>query len=375
MSIPVFDLARQVAAIRSEVDSAVAEVLDSGWFILGQQVEAFEREFAEYLGVAGTVGVGNGTDAISLGLRALGVRPGDEVISVANAGVPPVAALEATGARAVLVDVDPRRLTIDPERVERAISARTRAILAVHLYGGAADVEVLGELARRRGLKLLEDCAQAHGARWQGRRLGSFGDAAAFSFYPTKNLGAFGDGGAVASNDPAVLERVRLLRVYGWRRQYHSEIKGLNSRLDELQAAVLRVKLRHLDDWNAARRALAARYQAGLQGVERPALAAGVEHVYHLYVVRSSQRDALRTYLGEHGVGTGIHYGEPTHLQPAYEDLDLGPNSLPETERAACEVLSLPIYPELEPAEVDRVIEVINAFVASPESRVPSPES
>ena len=364
MTIPVFDLARNVASIRAEVDAVIAEVLDSGWFILGKRVAAFEREFAEYVGVPGAVGVGNGTEAITLGLLALGVGRGDEVITVANAGVPPVAAVEATGARAIVVDVEPDTQTLDPSCTERAITPRTKVILAVHLYGGAADMEALGALARGRGLKLMEDCAQAHGGAWRGRRLGTFGDAAAFSFYPTKNLGAFGDGGAVASSDPSVLERVRLLRVYGWRSQYLSEIKGVNSRLDELQAAILSVKLRHLDAWNAARRGLAARYDAGLRGVETPKVRAGTEHVFHLYVVRCARRDELRAHLAEQGLGPGIHYGLPTHLQPASENLDLPRGSLPETERAADEVLSLPLYPELEPAEVDRVIAAVNGFTS-----------
>jgi dTDP-4-amino-4,6-dideoxygalactose transaminase len=362
MTIPVFDLARQVAAIRTEVDAAIGAVLDSGRFILGRHVEAFEREFAEYLGVPATVGVGNGTEAITLGLRALGVGRGDEVITVANAGVPPVAAVEATGARAVVVDVDPATHTLDVTLAERAITGRTKAILVVHLYGGAADIEGLLDLTRRRAIKLMEDCAQAHGATWAGRRLGGFGDAAAFSFYPTKNLGAYGDGGAIASRDPAVAERARLLRAYGWREQYTSEIKGYNSRLDELQAAVLSIKLRHLDGWNSARRALAARYSAGLRGVEAPFVRPGSEHAFHLYVVRAPRREELRAYLAERGIGTGVHYGLPTHLQPAYEDLDLGPGSLPETEQSAREVLSLPLYPELRPAELDRVIRLVNEF-------------
>jgi dTDP-3-amino-3,4,6-trideoxy-alpha-D-glucose transaminase len=358
-----------VAAIRAEVDAAIAEVLDSAWFVLGKQVETFEREFAEYLEVPGTLGVANGTDALRIALQALGIGPGDEVVTVANAGIYAVATVDAVGARPVPVDVDPATHAIDPALGERAITPRTKAILLVHLYGGAADLDALGDLARRRGLFLVEDCAQSHGARLHGRRLGSFGDVATFSFYPTKNLGAYGDGGAIAARDPAVLERVRMIRQYGWTRQYHSEIKGLNSRLDELQAAILRVKLRHLDDWNAARRALAARYDAGLRGVEPPTARPDSEHAYHLYVVRSSRRDELRAHLADRGIGTGIHYPEPAHLQPAYDELDLGPGSLPETERAAREVLSLPIYPELEPGEVERVIQAVNDF--SSEFRVP----
>jgi dTDP-4-amino-4,6-dideoxygalactose transaminase len=260
----------------------------------------------------------------------------------------------------VLVDVDPRTHTIDVEQAERAVSPRTKAILAVHLYGGAADLEALASLKRRHSLKLVEDCAQAHGARWDGRRLGSFGDAAAFSFYPTKNLGAYGDGGAIASSDPTVLDRARLLRMYGWRQQYWSEIRGVNSRLDELQAAVLRAKLLWLDRWNSARRALAARYQAGLRGLGLPSAYRSCEPVHHLYVVRSQRRDELRSALAARGIGTGLHYATPVHLQPAYLDLAAGPGSLPETERAAGEVLSLPMYPELTEGEVDLVIGEVN---------------
>lgn len=362
MNIPVFALSRQVAAIRPEVDRAIAEVLDSGWFIMGRQVEAFEREFAEYLGVGGVVGVANGTDALRLALLALQVGPGDEVITVANAGIYAVATIDAVGARPIPVDIDPATHTIDPAAVARAVSPRTKAILLVHLYGGVADLDAILALASQRGLSVIEDCAQSHGATLHGRRVGSFGDVATFSFYPTKNLGAYGDGGAVAARDPAVLDRLRLLRNYGWRQQYLSEIKGTNSRLDELQAAVLRVKLRHLDDWNAARRALAARYTADLRGVVTPVERPDSSHVYHLYVARAPRRNELRAYLQERGIGTGVHYPLPAHLQPAYEELDLGRGSLPETERAAEEIVSLPLYPELRDDEVDRVIRLVNEF-------------
>jgi dTDP-4-amino-4,6-dideoxygalactose transaminase len=361
-AIPVFDLSRQVAALRGELDEAIHHVLDSGWFVLGAEVSGFEREFSAYLGGPTVVGVGNGTEAIQLALQAVGVGPGDEVISVANAGVPPVAAIEAADARPVLVDVEPGTQTLDPAAAEAVVTDRTRAILAVHLYGQSADLDALGDLARRRGLRLVEDCAQAHGATWRGQRVGSLGDAAAFSFYPTKNLGALGDGGAVAARDPEVAERARLLRTYGWRAQYRSELKGYTSRLDELQAAILRVKLRHLEDWNAARRALAARYRAGLRTVEPLTERPEGEHVYHLFVVRTARRDDLRAHLQARGIRTGIHYALPTHLQPAYADLGLRQGSLPETERAATEVLSLPLFPELGAEEVERVIEAVNSF-------------
>jgi dTDP-4-amino-4,6-dideoxygalactose transaminase len=362
VTIPVFDLARQVAAIRPEVDRAVAEVLDSSWFILGRQHDAFEAEFAAYLDLPAVVGVANGTEALRIALLALEIGPGDEVITVANAGIYAVATVDAVGARAVLADVDPRSHTIDAGQIRRLVTARTRAILLVHLYGGVADLDAVLEIAAEHGLRVIEDCAQAHGARLHGRPVGGFGDLATFSFYPTKNLGAYGDAGAIGARDPALADRVRLLRNYGWRRQYLSEIKGGNSRLDELQAAILRVKLRHLDGWNAARRALAARYDAGLRGVERPFARSDSEHVYHLYVVRAERRDQLRSHLAEQGVGTGVHYPLPAHLQPAYQDLDLAPGSLPETERAAEQVVSLPLYPELRADEVDRVIALVNEF-------------
>lgn len=331
----------------------------------------------------------SGTEAIWLALLAVGVQPGDEVLTAANAGVPPVAAIELAGARPVFADVDPATHALDPERVAAAVTPRTRALLPVHLYGHPADLAALLEIARRHDLRLVEDASQAHGAEYrpsgpggqrsgvgqsgQGwpagaswRRVGTFGDAAAFSLYPTKNLGALGDAGVVLTNDERVAERLRLLRQYGWRERYRSEIRGVNSRLDELQAAVLRVKLRHLEVLNAARRALAARYRAGLaglDGLELPGEAPWARHVYHLYVVQTDRRDALRAYLRERGVGSGVHYPLPAHLQPAYRDLGYCPGSLPATERLAERVLSLPLYPGLDPAQVDLVADHVRAFL------------
>jgi dTDP-4-amino-4,6-dideoxygalactose transaminase len=360
--IPLVDLHCQLAAIRPEIEAAVTRVLERGWFILGEEVVAFEQEFATYCGVRYAIGVGSGTEALHLALRAVGVGPGDEVITVANAGVPGVVAIEVAGGRPVFVDVYPATMNLDPARLSAAISPRSRAILPVHLYGRPADMDPIMEIARRHDLAVVEDCAQAHGASYRGRKVGSLGHVACFSFYPTKNLGAYGDGGAVVTDDPALADRLRLLRQYGWREQYRSEVRGVNSRLDELQAAILRVKLRHLDAWNARRRALAARYRELLAGSDLvlPAELPDGVHVYHLFIVQTPQRDELRDHLRRAGIGTGIHYPIPAHLQAAYRDLGGQPGQLPVTERLAREVLSLPLFPELTDAEVEQVVEAIH---------------
>lgn len=360
--IPSFDLKRQTTSIRLELEEAVARVMTSGWFIMGPEVEAFEQEFAEYIGVQHGVGVGSGTDALVIGLRALGVGVGDEVITVPNTAVATVSAIESAGARPVLVDVRPDTLLMEPALVARAITPRTRAIIPVHLFGAPVELDPILELARVYNLFVLEDCAQAHGATYRGQRVGAFGHAAAFSFYPTKNLGALGDGGMLVTNDADVAARARLLRQYGWRERYQSDIKGTNSRLDELQAALLRVKLRHLDAWNAARRARAALYDKLLDArVALPRETSASQSVYHLYVIRSDERDALAAHLKAKGIGTAIHYPTPIHLQPAYRELgELG--SFPVAEQAAREILSLPLYPELELAELEAVAQAINAF-------------
>jgi len=356
------DLKPQHSRLRAELLDALATVLDSGWFILGQQVEAFEREFAEHCGVAFGVGVGSGTEALHLGLLALGVRPGDEVITVAFTAVPTVTAISLAGATPAFVDVDPETFTMDPNQVEDRITPRTRVILPVHLYGHPADLEPVLGLARRHGLRVLEDAAQAHGARYRDRPIGSVGDLTAFSFYPTKNLGACGDGGMVTTDDPELAEKLRLLRNYGQRSRYLHELQGANSRLDELQAAVLRVKLRKLDAWNADRRVRAELYNATLRTVITPREKPWARHAWHLYVVRSPRRDALREHLTARGVGTLIHYPVPVHLQPAYRELGLGPGALPNTERLAREILSLPLYPELPLADVAYAAKQVNSF-------------
>jgi dTDP-4-amino-4,6-dideoxygalactose transaminase len=302
---------------------------------------------------------------LHVALAACGIGPGDEVITVAHTAVATVSAIELCGAVPVLVDIAPDTFTLDPIRLARALSPRTKAIVPVHLYGQPAALAPILAFAQHHGLRVIEDCAQAHGARYGSRRVGAWGDMAAFSFYPTKNLGALGDGGAVVTNDPTLAERARLLREYGWAERYVSHIAGWNSRLDEVQAAVLRVKLKYLDADNAARARLAARYDLGLKGVGLglPPVRAEGEHVYHLYVVRSTQRDDLQAFLKARGVGALVHYPVPVHLQPAYRGRLRGSDSLPETERAAREVLSLPMSPELTEAEVDGVIEQVRAWV------------
>jgi dTDP-4-amino-4,6-dideoxygalactose transaminase len=344
--------------VRDDVDAAIARVLDGSRFVLGAEVEAFEDAFARYCGAEHAVGVASGTDALALALEAVGVGPGDEVVTAANTCVPTVAAIECAGATPVLADVDASSFTLDPKRVADVLTPRTRALVPVHLYGRCADMEPILDFAREHGLEIVEDAAQAHGAEYGGRRAGTLGRAAAFSFYPTKNLGAFGDGGAVVTTDRDVAAQVRLLRMYGEDRRYHSVRSGRNSRLDELQAAILGAQLPHLDAWTARRREIAARYDDALAGsaVQGPGAADG--HAYHLYVVRSRERDRLRELLEAAGVGTLVHYPVPVHLQPAYRGL-APEGSLPVSETLSQEVLSLPLYPELEDAEVDAVVAAV----------------
>ncbi len=351
-------------ALKPEIDAAIARALDSGWYILGQEVRSFEQEFAAWLGTARSVGCGNGTDAIVLALRALGIGPGCAVATVSHTAVATVAAIEMAGAVPVLIDIDPRHYTLCPVDLAAVLKAPPpglppiKAVLPVHLYGQPVDLDAIGALCRQYNLLLIEDCAQAHGARWHGQMVGTFGAAATFSFYPTKNLGALGDGGAVAMADEALADRAAALRQYGWRTHYISDDAGMNSRLDELQAAILRVKLRHLDAANDRRRAIAAAYDAALVGsaLAPPARRPGADPVFHLYVTRSRDRAAHQAALRAGGIGTGIHYPQPVHLQPAYRDrIALGPARCRETEIASSEVLSLPLYPEMTDAEVGQV--------------------
>ncbi len=362
--VPFFDLTKQYESIQPEIDAATARVLKSGWFILGPEVKAFEKEFAAYIGAAHAIGVGSGTEALHLALLALGVGSGDEVITVPNTAVATVAAIEMTGARAVLCDVRPDSMLIDVEQLARAITPRTKAIIPVHLFGQSADLDPILHLAHAHAPRIfvLEDCAQAHGATYRGKRVGAYGDIAAFSFYPTKNLGAYGDGGAIVTNDAALAERVDLLRQYGWRERYSSDIKGTNSRLDELQAAVLRVKLRHLDAWNAARRERAALYTELLRAIAPPREMAYGQAVYHLYVIQSARRDELAAHLQARGIGTAIQYPHAIHRQPAYANLGYREGDLPVAERLAREILSLPLYPELPLDDVRAVAQAVNEF-------------
>jgi len=362
-----FPLAGYLAQ-QNEIAAAAARVLAGGRYILGEEVEQFEKEFAAFLGAGGAVGVASGTDAVELALRALGIGPGDAVITVSHTAVATVAAIERAGALPMLVDVDPQTYAIDPGCIKDALDSgaapgRVRAILPVHLYGHPAPMEPLMELARRHGLFVVEDCAQSHGAKLAGRTTGTFGELSAFSFYPTKNLGAFGDGGLVAGSDPALLDRVRSLREYGWKERYVSSVPGVNSRLDELQAAMLRVRLTRLAAENARRGEIAARYTAGLAGapITLPTVAAGAAPVWHQYVIECDDRDALRQRLEQAGIGTGVHYPMPVHLQPAYRGRVCCAGPLPCTERAAGRIVSLPMSPHLADAEIDRVIAAIRS--------------
>lgn len=360
---------------RAALDAAIARVLDSGYYILGPEVEAFEAAFAGYIGAAHGIGVGNGTDAIELALRALGIGEGDIVATVSHTAVATAAAIRACGAEPLWVDIDAATYVMDLADLERRIAAcragphggRLKAVVAVHLYGTMVAPEPLLALCRRHGLALIEDCAQAHGAAWRGRRAGSFGDAAAFSFYPTKNLGALGDGGMVVTNNAVLAGRVRLLRQYGWRERYVSDEVGLNSRLDPLQAAILGVFLDKLDARNDARRAAAAVYDralAGIPGLVLPGNTEGVRHVYHQYVIRCARRDALAAHLRDNGVGTAVHYPVPVHRQPAYAGRH-PPEDLPVTEAAAGEILSLPMYPQLGADQAGRVAALVRDFLAT----------
>lgn len=366
--IPLIDLKAQFTSIRDEVMAAIGEVMDSQRFILGAQVEAFEQEVTSALGVQAAVGCASGSDALMLALWAAGVGAGDEVVTTPFTFVATAGAIARLGAIPVFVDIDPRTLTIDPAACAEAITERTRALLPVHLFGLPADVEKLTELAQHRGIALIEDSAQAIGARYRGRAVGGFGKAACFSFFPSKNLGGAGDGGMVTTNDPALADTLRILRDHGSRRRYYYETLGVNSRLDELQAAVLRVKLKRLARWNEARRQIAARYgellaQAGLeQAVCPPACPPDREHVYHQFTVRVKQRDQLRDFLRSNGIACEIYYPMPLHLQPAFAYLGYREAAFPHAESASREVLSLPIYPELSDEQQRRIVQTIARF-------------
>ncbi len=362
--VPFLELRDTYIEIKDELDDAYRRVMDSGWYILGEEVKTFEREFAAYCGTKHCVGVGNGLEALQLILRANGIGVGDEVIVPANTYIATWLAVSNAGATVVPVEPNGRTYNIDPSRIEAVITRKTKAILPVHLYGQPADMAPINEIAQRHGLKVIEDAAQAHGARYRDRRTGSLGDAAGWSFYPTKNLGAYGDAGAVTTDDGELADRVRLLRNYGSKSKYYNEEKGINSRLDELQAALLRVRLKHLDEWNSRRARVAAKYTEALSETDLmlPRVCDGADPVWHLFVVRCARRDELQKHLRSAGVTTLVHYPVPPHLQEAYSELKLTAASLPITEAIHREALSLPMGPHLNELAVERVIEAVRSF-------------
>jgi dTDP-4-amino-4,6-dideoxygalactose transaminase len=362
-AIPLVDLKAQYRALKPEIDAAIGQVLDETQFALGPAVAGFERDFAAYCGTTEAVGVNSGTSALHLALLAMRIGAGDEVITTPFTFVATVAAIEYAGARPVFVDIDPVTYTMDPAAIERAVTARTKAIVPVHLFGQTADMDPILEIARARRLAVIEDACQAHGADYHGRRAGSLGDIGCFSFYPGKNLGAYGEGGAAVTSNAEYADTMRLLRSWGERTRYEHAVRGFNYRMDGIQGAVLGVKLRHLEKWTEARRRHAATYRALLEGT---AAAAPVErtdsrHVYHVYAVRLRQRDEWRAHLASLQVQTGIHYPIPIHLQPAYRDLGYHAGDFPVAERVASEILSLPVYPELTPVQIERVATIIGA--------------
>jgi len=357
--IQYLDLQAQYQSIKKEIDAAVIGVLESGQFVLGKEVEAFEAEFATYCQARHAVGVNTGTSALHLSLLAAGIGPGDEVITTPLTFVATVAAILYTGAKPVFADIDPRTLNIDPQKVAAQVTSRTKAILPVHLHGKPVDVDALAKIADDKGLILIEDAAQAHGAEVRGRRAGSLGQMACFSFYPGKNLGAYGEGGAVTTNDPELARKIRILRDWGAEKKYHHDLKGFNFRMETIQGAILRVKLRHLEEWTEARRKLARIYDEKLKGLslEIPGTPAGVRHVFHVYPILVPQRDRLQTFLLEKGVHTNIHYPIPVHLQKAYQDLGYKKGDFPHAESACERSLSLPLYPELPETQVEETAE------------------
>ncbi|MFH1761549.1 MAG: DegT/DnrJ/EryC1/StrS family aminotransferase [bacterium] len=354
----------QYLAHKNEIDAAIAGVLEKGRYILGEEVEKFQKEFADYIGVKHAVGVGSGTEALHLALKAIGVGQGDEVITVSHTAVATIAGIECAGARPVFVDIEQDYYTMDPDKIEDALTPHTRAIIPVHIYGQPADMNPIKEIAVRHNLRIIEDCAQAHGAKYFSKRIGSIGDIGCFSFYPTKNLGAIGDGGMVVSNNDIFAEKANSLRQYGWNEKRICDSRGWNSRLDEIQAAILRVKLPFLDKDNNSRNGIAQMYQKGLSGIpcQLPGIRPDSSHVFHLYVIRTKNRDGLKKHLAENGILSGIHYTVPVHFQPTYIGLMPNGNKLDNTENISGEILSLPIYPELEMAEAEKVIETVSSF-------------
>jgi dTDP-4-amino-4,6-dideoxygalactose transaminase len=365
MKIPFLDMKAPYIELRTELDEAYRRTMESGQYILGDEVDGFEAEFAKYCGARHCIGVGNGLEALHLILRACGIGPGDEVIVPANTYIATWLAVSYAGATLVPVEPSNETFNLDPGLVEQKITPKTRAILPVHLYGQTVEMQPVLEIARRHSLRVIEDAAQAHGAAYEGRRVGNLGDAAGWSFYPTKNLGAMGDAGAVTTNDDGLADKIRLLRNYGSRTKYFNEMKGFNSRLASLQAAMLRVKLQHLDEWNDRRRSLAQTYRRelnGVSGLELPHVPRGSDSVWHVFVVRHPQRNALQEQLKQMEVGTLIHYPVPPHLSDAYTEMGFKKGDFPRTERMADSVLSLPMGPHVSPAQAQAVIEAIRQF-------------
>lgn len=359
--IPISDVTRQYKDIKNEIDSAIQDTLNKGWFVLGKKVEKFEKEFASFCNAKFAVGVGSGTEALHLSLVACGIKEGDEVITVPNTAVPTVCAITFAGAKPVFIDIDPLSYNIDISSIKKKINKRTKAIIPVHLYGQAADMAPIIKIAKEYGLKIIEDACQAHGTLYHGKKVGSLGDLGCFSFYPSKNLGCYGDGGIVVTNNPKLAEKVWLLRNYGQKKRYVHITKGFNSRLDEIQAAVLSVKFKYLNGWNKRRREIASTYDSKLKN-SRVIIPSEMEygrHVYHLYVIRTKNRDKLQEYLAGKGIQTNIHYPIPVHLQKAYEYLKTKKGSCPVAERYAKEILSIPLFPELTDKEINSVAAAI----------------
>jgi dTDP-4-amino-4,6-dideoxygalactose transaminase len=363
--IPFVDLKAQYQSIKQEVDAAVASVLESSQFVLGKEVAAFEEEFADYCESDFAIGANSGTSALHLALLAAGIGPGDEVITVPFTFVATVAAIWYTGAKPVFVDIDPHSFTMDPTQVEAAITPRTKAILPVHLYGQAANMDPILGVARQHGLLVIEDAAQAHGSEYKGKRVGGIGDLGCFSFYPGKNLGAYGEGGAVVTNNPDYARTIRMLRDWGAERRYEHVLKGYNYRMEGFQGAILRVKLRYLNEWTEARRANVSYYNELLsdRSVQTPTEMPYARHVYHIYAVRTMQREILQQALQSEGIQTGIHYPFPVHLLPAYSNLGYEAGSFPHSEQAAAQVLSLPMYAELSQGQIQTVSQVVNSAI------------
>jgi len=368
MKIPFGDLSRQYKKYKNEFDSIITSVFEKGSFILGENLSDFEKNFAGYLEIKNAIGVANGTEAIFLALKALDIGEGDEVITVANTAVPTISAIDGAGAKPVFVDILENSYNINPHLIEDKINQKTKAIIPVHLYGNPCEMDSIMQTANKYGLKVIEDCAQAHGAKYKGKKVGTFGDIAAFSFYPSKNLGANGDGGMVVTDDDELAEKVRLLRNYGFKDRYNSTLRGYNSRLDEIQAALLNFKLTRLDEWNMARIKIAQKYINGLK--DTPLILPELNlnnnfdnfSVFHLFVIRSKERSKLIGYLLKEGIAVLIHYPVPIHLQPAYNFLGYRAGDLPVTEKISQEILSIPVYPELEDKEIDYIIDRIKKF-------------